>query len=425
MDETISARKTLLERGPGVRSGLKDFSKGLNTKSITTGIISGIWGAAGPCIIVISAAKAAGYTDPQTISWLFGNLFFAGCIGVFLSLYYKMPIAGGFSIPGASMLASSLVGFSFNEASFAFIMGGIIILILGLTGLIGKVMRFLPLPIVMGMIVGVMLRFGTGIATSIVASPIVAGVAVLAFFLVPRVIKKASPLLSAFAAGVIVAIITGAFTGDFEAIGYVAPQIAKPSFNPATILSVSVPLAALVIGAENSQGMGCLFAQGYKTPVNSMTVASGVGGVCAGFVGAHNANIAGPMTCMCSSPDAGDDPKYRYTASVINGISFIIFGLLASYTLTFLTMFPTHLLDALAGLTMINVLLNSIDDAFGTGRCRIGALFAFFIGASGITVFNIGAAFWGLVGGVVISFLAERDDCEYYLREEDKKEQLT
>ena len=36
------------------------------------------------------------------------------------------------------------------------------------------------------------------------------------------------------------------------------------------------------------------------------------------LVGAHNANIAGPMTAICSSSEAG--PKEgRYVASVVNG----------------------------------------------------------------------------------------------------------
>ena len=45
----------------------------------------------------------------------------------------------------------------------------------------------------------------------------------------------------------------------------------------------------------------------YKAPVNAMTVISGFGGIFSGLVGAHNANIAGPMTAICSSSEAGED----------------------------------------------------------------------------------------------------------------------
>lgn len=134
-------------------------------------------------MVVINAATEVGYTKEQIVSWLFGIYVFGGAISIIMALYYKMPIVGAFTIPGASMLATSLVGFTFNEAAFAFIIAGLIVLFLGITGLISKVMNLLPLPIVMGMIVGAMFRFGTGIITSSVSSPLVAGLAVLAFLL--------------------------------------------------------------------------------------------------------------------------------------------------------------------------------------------------------------------------------------------------
>jgi len=410
----VRKKESIWEKGPGFKSGLKDLGKNINTKTITAGIIAAIFGCTGPALVVINAATEVGYTKEQIVSWLFGIYVFGGAISIIMALYYKMPIVGAFTIPGASMLATSLVGFTFNEAAFAFIIAGLIVLFLGITGLISKVMNLLPLPIVMGMIVGAMFRFGTGIITSSVSSPLVAGLAVLAFFIVPKFIKKAPPILCSLIVGVVAAIATGAFNGDIGTIGYIPPQIVMPSPNFATVLSVAVPLAALVIGAENAQAVGVLYAQGYKPPINAMTVISGIGGMAAGCVGAHNANIAGPMTAICSSSEAGEDLKGRYAASIVNGICFIIFGLLGSFTMAFISMIPSELVNVLAGLAMINVLLNSLTDAFGSERCRIGAFFALIIAASGISILSIGSAFWALVGGVLISILMERDDFNYY-----------
>lgn len=408
------------EKGPGFKSSLKDLGKNLNGKTITAGVVAAIFGCTGPCLVVINAATEVGYSTEQIISWLFGIYVFGGAISLIMALYFKLPIVGAFSIPGASMMATSLMGFTFNEAAFAFIIAGVIVLVLGLTGLIGKVMRFLPLPIVMGMIVGCMLRFGTGIITSAVGSPWVAGAAVLAFFLIPKIIKKAPPVLCALVVGVIAAIATGSFTGDAGALSYIPPQFVVPKVNVATILSVSIPLAALVIGAENAQAIGVLYAQGYKPPINAMTVISGLGGMASGLVGAHNANIAGPMTAICSSSEAGDNKEGRYAASFVNGLCFIAFGLLGSFTMAFIGMIPSALVNTLAGLAMVNVLLNSLKEAFGSGRCQLGAFFALIIGASGISVLSIGSAFWALVGGVIISLIMEKKDFDYYLKSDGK-----
>lgn len=404
------------EKGPGFKAGLKDLGKSLNGKTITAGVIAAIFGVTGPCLVTINAATEVGYTTPQIISWLFGIYVFGGAISLIMALYFKQPIVGAFSIPGATMMATSLMGFTFNEAAFAFIMAGVIVLVLGLTGLIGKVMRFLPLPVVMGMIVGCMLRFGTGIITNAVGSPIIAGSAIAAFFIIPKLIKKAPPVLCALVVGVIAAIATGSFSGDVGALSYTPPQFVVPHANFATILSVSVPLAALVIGAENAQAIGVLYAQGYKPPINAMTVISGLGGIAAGCVGAHNANVAGPMTAICASAEAGENKDGRFAASFVNGLCFIIFGLLGSFTMAFIGMVPSALVNTLAGLAMVNVLINSLQEAFGSGRCKLGAFFALVIGASGISLLSIGSAFWALVGGVVVSLIMEKKDFDYYLK---------
>jgi benzoate membrane transport protein len=45
--------------------------------------------------------------------------------------------------------------------------------------------------------------------------------------------------------------------------------------------------------------------------------------------------------------------------------------------------------------------------AFG-GDLSLGALTAFLVTLSGVSIFNIGAPFWGLVFGVATSWLMER-----------------
>lgn len=149
--------------------------------------------------------------------------------------------------------------------------------------------------------------------------------------------------------------------------------------------------------------------QGYKVPINAMTIISGFGGIFSGLVGASNANIAGPMTAICSSTEAGEDMSGRYAAAFLNGIFFMSFGLVASFAMGFIQGIPLSLVNLLAGLAMINVLIDSFKDAFGTGKFRLGAFFAFIIGASNITALNIGSAFWALVVGVLVSLFTERE----------------
>ena len=402
-------RFRLFEKGPGFRSGARDLLKYTNGATLSIAIISTIFGCTGPCLVTIAAAQAAGFTNEETVSWIFGIYVFGGLLGMILALYYKLPISGAFSIPGATLMGTALAGYSFQEAAGAFVLAGIIVLLLGVTGLIGKVMRWLPLPIVMGMIGGCMLKFGTQIITGVNGLPVVCGLAVLAFLLVPRVIKGFPGVLAALIVGVIAAIATNSFAGEAGELAYIPPQLVIPKFNPNLVLSCSLPLAALVVGAENAQAMGVLKAQGYNVPANGMTVASGIGGIISGLVGAHNANIAGPMTAICSSQEAG--PKEgRYAASFWNGLTFAAFGVVGSFAIAFVSFIPTELVNVLAGLAMLNVLIQAFSEGFGTLKYKTGAFFALCVGASGLSFFGIGSAFWALVVGVVVSAICDSKD---------------
>lgn len=400
----------IVETGPGLMQGIRDFRKSVSSQTIAAAIIASVFGCTGPVLVCMKAATDAGFSNAEVVSWVWSVYVFGGLLGIFLSLRYKMPIAGAWSIPGATMLSSSLQGFTFAEASGAFLIAGVIVLLLGVTGAIGKVMKYLPIPIVMGMIGGCMFRFGTGIITSAEASPVLGLAAIGGYFIVPRIIKRCPPALSALICGVIALIATNQISvGEME-LKYAGPVLVMPEFNPASILAVSVPLAALVVGAENAQAMGVLMGQGYKVPCNAMTVFSGIGGIITSLFGGANANIAGPMTAICAGEEAGPDTGKRYTASVLNGICFSLCGLLMGYILAFVNLIPASLVNVISGLAMIGVLMGAFQDAFQTGLCRYGAFMALAIGASGITIFSIGSAFWALVGGVVVSLIVERQD---------------
>jgi len=399
----------LFEKGPGFRSGLRDLPQHLNGSTIASGLISTIFGCTGPALVVISASSTAGFTTADTVTWIFGIYVFGGLLGLLLSLYYQVPISGAYSIPGATLMGTALAGYTFNEAAGAFIVAGVIVLIIGLTGLIGKVMKLLPLEIVMAMVAGCMLKFGTNIITFTQKDIVTCGAAILAFLLVPRVFKKFPAVLAALIVGVVVAAVTGGFSGDMGDVVYIAPRLVAPAFSGSLILSCSIPLAALVIGAENAQAMGVLKAQGYEVPANTMTITSGIGGIVSGLFGAHNANIAGPMTAICSSDEAG--PKDgRYVASVVNGITFATFGLVAAYAIGFVNLIPVGLTYVLAGLAMINVLIQAFRDGFKSGKYKTGAFFALIVGVSGISILHIGSAFWALIFGVVVSLICDQKD---------------
>jgi benzoate membrane transport protein len=288
----------------------------------------------------------------------------------------------------------------------------LLVLVLGLTGLIRKVAAWLPVPIVMAMIAGALIRFGTGVVDAGVSTPAIVLAAVVGYLLLTRFIKTVPGVVGALVFGVIAALVTGAFGSAGADIALSAPQLVAPTFDVNAILAVGLPLAVLVIGAENAQATGVLMAEGYRPPVNAMTLISGVGGMLASVFGGHNANIAGPMTAICSSEQAGENREGRYVATVVNGVLFALFGLFAGAAVALVSTLPATLIAAVAGLAMIGVLISAFRGAFGAPGFQSGALAALVIAMSGVTILNISSPFWALLGGVLVSLAVESKDFE-------------
>lgn len=418
---TPEAGNGLIEKGPGFAEGIRDFIKHLNAKTISAATVAAVFGCTGPPLLLINAATNGGLTQTQAISWLFSICFIGGLISVIMALYYKQPLCGAWSISAAVMMISSLTHFTIYQAAGAYLISGVIVLALGLSGFIGKVMRWLPLPIVMAMIAGAMIRFGTAIITATESAPIMGLTTLLGFLILPRITKKMPPVVGALVLGMIVAALNGEMDWTSANYTFMAPQVIMPEFSMDAIVSIAIPMAILVMGAENAQATGVLMSQGYKPPNNAMAIISGIGSLVVSFFGGHCANIAGPMTAICASEEAGKVKEGRYVAAVLNGIFFSAFGLIASIAVAFFSVLPKSLIGIVAGLAMIGVLTGAFHDAFATKKFKTGAFFALVIAMSGITIFKISAPFWALAGGIIVSYFLEPND---FKREESYYERV-
>lgn len=380
--------------------------KAINLNTFSAAIIATLFGCTGPVLILIGAAEAGKLSEGQTVAWLMSTYILGGIISIGMSFHYRQPICGAWSIPGAAVLVAALSGIQFSDAVGAFILSGVVVLIIGVSGLISKIMRWLPMPIVMAMIAGALIRFGIGAVNAVFDEPAVAGFATLVFFLVMRYIKSVPPVLAAGIVGFAAALFLGLVQPSDVDISFISPVLTMPTFSIHAFFAISIPLAILVIGAENAQASGILLAEDYKPPVNAMTVMSGLGGIAAGFLGGHNANIAGPMTAICASPEAGPDKSLRYGASLINGVLFILFGIFAGAAVPVILALPKALILCIAGLAMIGVLLASFQQAFNRqSRYQISAFITLIVAMSGQSLFGISAPLWALVSGVVVSII--------------------
>ncbi|MFC3040769.1 benzoate/H(+) symporter BenE family transporter [Virgibacillus xinjiangensis] len=394
-----------------------DLRRTLHLNTMSAGTVGGIFGCTGPALIIIGGATSGGLTYAETISWLFAVYFFSGLLGIYLVLKYRQPITGAHSIAGAVLVAGSLAHFSLQEAVGAYIVAHILVILLGASGLIDKVMKWMPTPIIMGMIVGVMIHFAIDMITSITVSPLLAGSAIIAFLLSSRFMKKVPPVLTALVIAVALAFLTGAFQLQSMPGSLTLPQVILPAFSMEAIVSIGIPLALLIISSENAQATGVLMSQGYRPPNNAMAISGSTVGIIAACFGGHSINIAGPSTAINSAEDVGAKDE-RYAAAFTNGVIFVIYGLFASIIVPFVIAMPSVIVTVIAGLAMLGALINSLKTAFSDDSFQMGAFFALIIGMSGITFFQVSAPLWAIIGGLLVSALIENEHFSHKLRAE-------
>jgi benzoate membrane transport protein len=401
----------LLETGPGFRSSIKDLPDSLSLAAVTYGVTAWLFAVTGPFLIYVNAARQGNLSALELNAWIFGGYFGCGLLSVALTLYYRMPLLAAITIPGGVLVAGALAHLTFPQVIGAYVVTGILITLLGLTGLVKKIMSWLPMPIAMAMVAGVLLQFGLGIVTSLEEAPLICGITLSAFLCVSLV----KPLARRFPP------VLGAILGGFAATGLLTETewhrldlhiaeitVFTPDFTWPATMELVVPLIVTVVAIQNAQGMTILRAMGYEPPFNAVTIVSGVGSVIVAPFGSQSVCLAGPMTGIVTNPSVGAISQ-RYSAAIVTGILWMLFGLFSPVATALSRILPGPLIDLLAGLALLEVLASCFAAAFG-GTFRFGAILTFLITISGVRLLNVGAPFWGLMGGAVFSLLLDRAD---------------
>ena len=402
----------IMEKGYPLGESFKQLLKDLNPAGIGTGLVATLFSTLGPGLIVMNAAKSGGLTDPQAVSWLLAIYSFGGLATMFMVLRYRIPVVIAFSIPGAVLLGKVLSNFTIQEAVGAYMLVGVITLLLTVTGAIKKVVDNIPVPIMLGMVGGVLFSFGLGLFKASIEQPGIYGVMLLVFFAsmaFKSFSRKVPPIIVSIVVGVVLLALNGKIQSVPLNLEIARPQFVLPSLSFRAIIDISMPLFFLVIGVQNIQAVGVLLAEEYKPPINSMYLVPTVGAFYNALIGGHCAVTAGPSTAICSSQAAHEKKEKRYVAAFAEGVFWFCFALLAKVAVDSVNMVPKEFTAVLAGIAMFDVFSSAFRGAFGS-KFRYGALVSFFIAVTNLSILGIGAAFWAIVFGVLTSLVLELAD---------------
>lgn len=377
---------------------LAQLRRDLSRQSVLQGLVVAIVGYAGSVAIVIKGLAAVGASEQQIVSGLMLAGITKGIAAIWLSLKYKMPISIAWTTPGMALLATTgAVTGGFPAAVGALLICACLVILCAFWEPLAKLVEAIPVAIANAMLAGILFKLCLApfLALNIKPGPVVA---ILLVWLV--VLKLAR--LWAVPAAMLTAILATALTAEQGLPGgfqWPAAEWVTPQFSIEAMMSIALPLFIVTMASQNITGLAVLSTFGYRPHPKEGVALTGVLSLVTAPFGAPTVNFAAITAALCASPDAHPDTAKRYGAAVISGIGYLLLVLLAGIAAALVLRASPVLIEAAAGLALIGSFAGAMHGAINRDVERIPALIAFLLTASGLSLWGIGSAFWGLAIG--------------------------
>ncbi|MBE9605210.1 benzoate/H(+) symporter BenE family transporter [Acetobacteraceae bacterium H6797] len=365
----------------------------------TAGLLAAIVGFASSFAVVLQGFSAVGASHAEAASGLLALCIVNGLLGAWLSWSKRLPISIAWSTPGAALLvASGMPEGGFPVAVGAFLVTALLIVAAGLFRPLARAVEAIPMPLAAAMLGGVLLELCLAPLRAVGAMPQLALPVVIAWALGWRFARLYAVPIAVVVAAAMIVISTplpqGAFSGAWP-----QPVLVVPEFTTAGLIGIALPLFLVTMASQNLPGLAVLRANGYYPLVGPIFVATGIGSAVISAFGGHSVNLAAITAALCASPEAHPNPHRRWIATVVAGGTYIVLGLFAGVAAAFIAAAPPLLIQAVAGLALLGSLGGALAAALNAEATRLPAVLTFVTTASGLSLFGIGAAFWGLIAG--------------------------
>lgn len=359
--------------------------------------IVGYWASVA---ILIKGLAAMGASEGQIASGLLFVGLAKGVAAIALSLQSRMPVSVAWTTPGLALLISTgAVTGGFPAAVGAMIVTGLLIVLAAFWEPLTRFVQAIPKAIANAMLAGILLKLGLAPFVALKELPLLAGLILLVWLVTMRFARLwAVPAAVAVAIGEIM-LQNGGVGGGFR---LPEPVFVMPVFTLEAMLAVALPLFIVTMASQNITGLAVLSTFGYRPSMRLGLAVTGLLSAITAPFGAPTVNFAAITAALCAGADAHPDPGRRYVAAVFSGIGYVALGLLGAVAAALVLRASPILIEAAAGLALIASFGGAIKGATEDEAERLPALLTFFVTASGLSIYGIGGAFWGLVLGWLV-----------------------
>lgn len=376
------------------------------------GLLSAIVGFTSSFAIILQGLNAAGATTSQATSGLVVLCLGMGVSGIVLAVRYRMPIGVAWSTPGAALLVSSAETLSsFNEAVGAFIVSALLLIIAGWFRPLGRLIEAIPTSLANAMLAGVLLSLCMAPIHALAADAWLATPLLLTWWIVGRY-NRYLAVPAAFLVLIPIVIwwigIPDGFAQQFKMS--VIPELiwVQPVFEAQALISIGLPLFVVTMASQNVPGIAVLKAAGYEPKAAPLIMNTGAFSLLSAPFGAHGINLAAITAAMMCSPEAHKERHRRYWSAVVAGMAYLVLGATAGVTVMLITLVPSILIEAIAGLALLGSFAAAVYAALSDVQNREAAAVTFLFAGSGLAFMGVGGAFWGLLVGCIMCFATRK-----------------
>lgn len=372
---------------------------------VVAGALAAFVGYASTFTLILTGLAAVGATGAQAESGLLAVVGTIAVLNIVVAWRTRLPALFAWTTPGAAFLVTAGVPEGgFAAAIGAFVMTGGLILLAGLFRPFARAVSAIPQPIANAMLAGILLTLCLAPIRAIEALPYLALPVLLSWALALRFARRYAVPVAVLVTAIILATTTtlpaGAFALDWPRVEFVWPIFTLDAF-----IRVSVPLFIITMASQNLPGLAVLRANGYAVNPAPYFMLTGAATALAAPLASIPVNFAAITAAIVAGPEAHPEPRHRWVAAFAAGWANVGLIFISGLAAAFVAVSPPILIQAVAGLALLASLGSAAAAALTDERMRLPAILTFVTTASGVTVIGIGAAFWGLIAGLVLMLI--------------------
>lgn len=370
---------------------------------VSSALVAVLVGFGGSVAIVLAGADAVGASAAEKASWVAALCLSMAATSAGMSFYFKVPMVTAWSTPGAALIGATAINgvptLAIEQAVAAFIIAACLMILSSAVKPLADAIAKIPMAIASAMLAGVLIGFSIAVFDAAQSKPLLV-LPLIALFILIRLFSATWAVLCVLAAAGLWSFMLGEIDTSTGIPYYLSFEIIRPEFDVTTLVGLGLPLFLVSMASQNLPGFAVLKASGYEPPARPALAITGLASLLTAPFGAHTTTMAAITAALCTGPDTHPDRAQRWKAGIFYGLFYLILSAVAVTLVACFAALPGEVIVTVAGLALLGPFLNSLSSAFEEQNFRFEAALTLCATASGLALFGIGSAFWGLVFGL-------------------------